>query len=68
MIQGESELQMVERHIRDGERHVANQREIVAHLSSLGHPTELAQRVLRNLEELLAMHRRHLDHIQDEQS
>lgn len=63
MMPGETELQMAERHVRDGERHVASQREILSHLRNHGHPTELAERLLANLEELLAMHREHLAHL-----
>ena len=68
MIHDEADLQMAERHVRDGERHVANQREIVEHFLSQGYSTELAMRVLDNLEDLLAMHRKHLQHIQDERA
>lgn len=60
MAKAETELAMVKRHVRVGERHVASQKEIIAHLREHGHPTELAERLLLNLEELLEMHRQHL--------
>ena len=63
----ESELEMVVRHVREGERHVANQREIVAHLREHGHSTETAEKLLTILEDLLEMHRQHLARIRSEQ-
>lgn len=62
----ETKLEMAERHVRDGERHVTSQREVLARLRKHGHSTELAERLLRNLEELLAMHRKHLAQIRPE--
>ena len=66
MAAPETRLEMAERHVREGERHVANQREILEHLSEHGHSTELAERLLSNLEGLLAMHREHLARIRAE--
>jgi DNA repair protein RadC len=57
---------MAERHVRDGNRHVANQHEIIAHLLEHGHSTDLAERLLKNLEDLLAMHEQHLAHLREE--
>ena len=54
---------MAERHVREGEHHVARQREIIAHLSEHGRSIELAERLLFNLEDLLKLHREHLDRI-----
>ena len=51
---------MVERHIRHGERHVTNQREILAHLRKHGHSIELAEKLLANWEDMLEMHYQHL--------
>lgn len=62
----ETELEMVERHIRTGERHVANQRKIVAFLRSHGHPTDQAEDLLFNLVELLELHRQHLSRLNPE--
>jgi hypothetical protein len=50
---------MAERHVREGERHVRNQREIVRFLREHGHPVELAETLLANLEDMLEMHRGH---------
>jgi hypothetical protein len=59
----ETELEMVQQHVRDGERHVANQREILAFLLRHSHRTELAEKLLVNLENLLQMRREHLARI-----
>lgn len=58
---------MAERHVREGERLVANQHELIAHLREHGHSTKLAERLLINLEDLLRMHREHLNRIRSEQ-
>lgn len=60
MTPGESELEMVRRHVAEGERHVQSQVEIIAHLQTLGAPTLLAEQLKRQFEELLVMHRQHL--------
>jgi hypothetical protein len=60
VIQVETEREMVERHVREGERHVLSQREIVDHLRGLGSRTELAEQLLCNLEQLQALHLEHL--------
>ena len=56
----ESELEMVERHIREGEEHLASQRKIVASLSSESGFLEAAHELLRLFEEILEQHREHL--------
>ena len=64
MVEAETELEMVERHVREGERHVANQREILAFLRRHNHPTELAETLLANLEAMQSLHRKHLARLQ----
>jgi hypothetical protein len=63
VVDAETELEMVERHIRAGERHVANQQEIVAFLRSHNYPSEQAEELLDNLTDLLRLHREHLARI-----
>jgi hypothetical protein len=60
-MQAETELEMVERHVREGERHVARQREILAELGRDGHPTAVARDLLILFEWTLAQHLEHLD-------
>lgn len=62
----ETKLEMAERYVREGEYHVARQREIIAHLTEHGRSTELAERLLLNLEDLLTLHRGHLARIKIE--
>lgn len=67
MAARETKLEMAERHVRDGERHVVGQQEILARLREHGRSTDLAERLLTNLEDLLAMHRKHLARLRPEQ-
>lgn len=60
MAFGETELEMVRRHVAEGERHVRLQHEIIEHLRVLGAPIEIAEQLMRQFEELLVMHRQHL--------
>lgn len=60
MSESETELEMVQRHVREGERQVATQRDILAHLRNQRYPAELAEQLLTNLEDSLLLHRRHL--------
>ncbi len=66
MSASETKLEMAERHVREGEHYVARQREIVAYLSEHARSTELAERLLFNLEDLLTLHREHLARIKTE--
>jgi hypothetical protein len=59
----ETKRQTAERHVREAERHVSRQQEILEHLRDHGRSTELAERLLGNLQDLLAMHREHLARI-----
>jgi len=56
----ETELEMVARHVRVGERHVVRQREIIAELAARGVSTEQASDLLMQFEDTLRQHRRHL--------
>lgn len=47
----ETELEMVLRHVREGERQVANQHEIVPEISERGEPTEFALLMLMQFEQ-----------------
>jgi hypothetical protein len=42
VAKGETELQMVQRHVREGEAHVQRQREIVTEMWERGAPTDIA--------------------------
>jgi hypothetical protein len=49
-------LAKVERHVVDGERHLANQRALLAELDRDGHDTATALELLHQLEDSQAMH------------
>lgn len=51
---------MVERHVRQGEKRVARQLEIIADMQRRGEFTGLAESLLFNLERSLSSHRDHL--------
>ena len=57
-------LDMAMRHVADGERHIARQKEIITRLAGWGRSTDLADRLLAVFEMTLAEHRRHLGEIQ----
>jgi hypothetical protein len=57
---GETEREMVERHVADGVRHILRQREIIEELEDMGRPAGMARQLLRQFERLLEMHRVHL--------
>ena len=63
MAVGETELQMVERHVRQGEKHVSRQLEIIVDLQFRDQPTGLAESLLLNFEISLHAHRDHLSHL-----
>lgn len=65
MISGETEIEMVRRHVAEGERHVRLQHEIIDHLRALGAPTEVAEQLSVQFEELLVMHRGHLAKLEE---
>jgi hypothetical protein len=56
----ESEVEMVRRHVREGERHLSRQCEIVQKLRDGNHSTELAEELLIAFEQSLLAHRTHL--------
>ena len=56
----ETELAMVERHVREGKRHVARQHEIIEVLRRRGANTDTAETLLVTFETALAAHVAHL--------
>ena len=61
MAYSAADLQMVDDHIVQGERHLTRQEEIVAWLRSRGHPTEMAEQLLAEFHSTLLQHREHRD-------
>lgn len=59
----ENELEMVQRHVQQAERHVSRQLEIVAEIRLGKQPTELAERLLLSFEAALLAHQDHLSRL-----
>lgn len=59
----ETELQMVQRHVREGRQHIGRQHAIIARLRSVGSPIELAEEVLTTLEVSQRQHEEHLGRV-----
>jgi hypothetical protein len=59
----ETERQMVERHVREGEEHVARQLKCIADLNSRGQPSDLAKRLLESCVDALDLHRSNLERL-----
>lgn len=49
-------LALAERHVKQGEEHVARQIDLIARLEAGGHDTTEAKRLLGEFQELLAVH------------
>jgi hypothetical protein len=56
-----AELEMVDRHIAQGERHVTQQEKLVQRLKEHGLPTVEAEKLLEDFRAMLAQHREHRD-------
>ena len=54
-----ADLQMVDDHIAQGERHIAQQIELIARLRKFGLPTIQAEQLLKDFRATLGMHREH---------
>ena len=55
----ETDLEMVQRHVREGEGHLANQRALIARLKTSGLPTDEAEAVLDVFKEVQRHHEAH---------
>ena len=64
MRKEETELGMVQRHVRRGAIGVAMQIQLVAKLRASGRPTELAEQILTTFEESQRQHVAHLMRLQ----
>jgi ATP-dependent protease HslVU (ClpYQ) peptidase subunit len=64
VAKGETELQMVQRHVREGEAHVQRQREIVTKMWERGAPTDIAVTLLEAFQETLRQHKAHLSRLE----
>ena len=60
MATTETELEMVQRHIRQGTAHVSRQREIIIELAARGQSTDFAESLLLNFEDCMDSHQERL--------
>ena len=56
----ETDLEMVQRHVREGEVHLANQRALIARLNASKLPTGEAEALLVTFEDMQGQHKAHL--------
>jgi hypothetical protein len=66
MTYTQADLDMADRHIAQGERHVVNQERIISELSAHDQSTELAEQLLEEFRETLRQHRLHRDRIAED--
>ena len=64
MVKGETEQQMVQRHVREGEANLRRQREIVTKLWERGAATDMAVALLEQFQVTLRLHKAHLVQIE----
>jgi DNA-binding transcriptional MerR regulator len=67
MSAAETKLEMLRRHVRQGEEHIAKQHAIIARLKARGLPIEEAKRLLATFEDLQRQHEAHLARAEDEE-
>ena len=63
MTTAEAELEMVQRHVRQGERHVSRQLEIIADMQFRKQPTGSAENLLFNFDRSLRAHKANLEQL-----
>ncbi|TIV79731.1 MAG: hypothetical protein E5V93_09040 [Mesorhizobium sp.] len=63
MASSETQIQMLNRHIRTGARHISRQREIIDRLTELGAPPELAVELLDLFEVMQELHIAHRERL-----
>ena len=63
MMSGETELEMVRRHVREGIEHVARQYIIINKLRVGKYPVDLAEELLLVFQSVQIQHEAHLDRI-----
>ena len=59
-MKGETEIEMVQRHVREGGGHVQRQGELLARLQEQGAPTAMAVILLEQFEDIQRLHEAHL--------
>lgn len=65
-MEGETELEMVQRHVREGGGQVQRQSELLARLQERGAPTDMAVILLEQFEDTQRLHKAHLTRLESE--
>jgi len=65
-MDGETELEMVRRHVREGEGHVKRQKKVVTELQERGAPTDIAISLLGAFRDVQRQHIAHLARLEGE--
>lgn len=68
MQPGETELEMVSRHMADGDRQIEKQRALIAHMESTGASTVAAVALLGAFVDVQSLHCEHLARLQNRQT
>jgi len=64
----EEHLQLAEKHVAQGDQHLADQRELIFQMERDGHDTTEARRLLRQFEELQELHIADRDRLRQEKA
>lgn len=64
MLSEDEDLLMARRHIAEGQMRIDRQRQLICEMELAGHPTDLAETLLRLLMETLEQMRRHRDYLE----
>jgi hypothetical protein len=59
-------MAVAHRHVQEGEEQVRRQVQIIEQLHADGHPTDIAEELLLDLEQSLALHVQHLERVRAE--
>ena len=65
MRPGETELEMVSRHVADGDRQIEKQRALIAHMESTGASTVVVRALLDSFLDVQKLHCEHLARLQN---
>lgn len=68
MMPRESFLEMAQRHVLQGAKHILRQREIIGLLRARGQSTAMSEDLLATFEDTQILHCRHLDELRREPS
>ena len=63
MNENETEYEMVQRHVHEGQAHVKQQRKLIAHMQEKGEPIEMAKTILLQFEESQKQHELHFERL-----